>query len=483
MDTGRSGPLSQNVRFARRSTRGLLLGFSAPRVIVLGAAGVVATVALFSGGAVAFVVTAMIWLPLAASSVVRFGGRAAIEWADTAVEYQGRKLTGQTHYRSRVSRPQPAGTLALPGSAAALRLHLDEPSDAAMIHDPHRHTLTAVISVTHPAFALLDDADRAGRVGRWGRVLAGLATTGTCAAVQVLEATVPNPASDQRDWWQRHRSQTQGWASEQYEALLDRVALDSSSHRTTISLSLDLRSASRAVRSAGRGMRGAADVLRADMTSFTEALRLTGLRTGSWLGEQELAEILRGAFDPAHLAAPLDQRVHLAHAGPMAISESWDRLRHDSGWSQVLWINEWPRVSVPADFLHPLVFAPGARRTVCLIARPLATDVALRQIRREKTEAVADSTQKAKIGQLADLSDSQEYEDLLARERSIIAGHTDVSFSGYVTVTAPTRESLYAAVATITRSAGQSCCELRPVYGRQMEAFVTAALPLARTTF
>jgi hypothetical protein len=41
-----------------------------------------------------------------------------------------------------------------------------------MIHDPHRHTLTAVLSVTHPAFALLDDSDRAGRVGRWGRVVA-----------------------------------------------------------------------------------------------------------------------------------------------------------------------------------------------------------------------------------------------------------------------------------------------------------------------
>jgi hypothetical protein len=102
---------------------------------------------------------------------------------------------------------------------------------------------------------------------------------------------------------------------------------------------------------------------------------------------------------------------------------------------------------------------------------------------KRKTEAVADSAQKAKIGQLADLSDTQEYEDLLARERSIIAGHTDVTFSGYVTVTAPTRRALDGAVATIARAAGQSCCELRPIYGHQMEAFVTAALPLARTTF
>lgn len=481
MTTDASRSESTTVRFARRSTRGLLLGLSAPRVIVMGAAGMIATIALFAGGPVAFAVAAIAWLPLAASAVVRVAGRPAVEWAGTAIEYQTRKLAGQTEFRARTSRPRPAGTLALPGSAAALRLHVDEPSGAAMIHDPHRHTLTAVISVTHPAFALLDDSDRAGRVGRWGRLLAGLATTGTCAAVQVLEATVPDPATGQHQWWQTHRSPSHGWAAEQYEALLDQIALDSSTHRSTISLSLDLRAAARAVRAAGRGVRGAAEVLRADMASFSESLRLAGLRAGAWQTERELAAILRGAFDPATGTGPAP--VSLAGAGPIAISESWDRLRHDSGWSQVLWINEWPRISVPPDFLHPVVFAPGVRRAICLLARPLPTDQALRHIRREKTEAVADSTQKAKIGQLADLSDTQEYEDLLARERSIIAGHTDIAFSGYVTVTAPTRQALDDAVATIARAAGQSCCELRPVYGHQLEAFVSSALPLARTTF
>jgi len=359
---------------------------------------------------------------------------------------------------------------------------VDELSGAAMIHDPHRHTLTAVVTVTHPAFALLDDADRVGRVARWGRVLAGLATTGTCAAIQVLEATVPDPALGQRDWWTAHRGSGTGWAAEQYERLLDQVSLDSSTHRATISLALDLKAAARAIRSAGNGVRGGTEVLRADMASLTDALRLAGLRAGPWLGAHELAVIVRDAFDPATAGTP-NPAATLAHAGPIAVSESWDRLRHDSGWSRVLWFTEWPRIAVPPDFLHPLVFAPGTRRTISLVARPLATDIALRQIRREKTEAVADSTQKAKIGQLADLPATPEYADLLARERSLISGHTDVAYTGFVTVTAATPDGLDAAVAAITRAAGQSCCELRPVYGHQMEAFVSAALPFARPTF
>jgi hypothetical protein len=149
----------------------------------------------------------------------------------------------------------------------------------------------------------------------------------------------------------------------------------------------------------------------------------------------------------------------------------------------VLWVSEWPRIAVPPDFLHPLVFAPGVRRTLSIASRPQPTDAALRQIRREKTEAVADSAQKARVGQLADLSDSQEYDDLMARERSVISGHTDVEFTGLLTVTTPTAEALDAAVATITRAAAQASCEVRPLYGRQMQGFIAAALPLGRTTF
>jgi hypothetical protein len=476
------------VRFARLSTRGLLLGFSAPRAAALGAAVVCAAFALFVGGAKAFALSGLLWAPLVLAASVRVGGRPAIEWAGTVAHYGARQAMGQGQFRSRPSKPRPAGTLGLPGDAAALRLHVDQVSGAAMVHDPHRQTLTVVLAVTHPAFALLDDADRAGRTGRWGRALAALAASGSCACVQVLEATVPDPALGQRAWWQAHRTGAGGWAAEQYEALVEEVSLGSSTHRSTLSLSLDLRRASRAVRAAsrgmgGRGLAGAAEVLRRDMASFSESLRLAGLRVSGPLGEAALACMVRDAFDPVAGLDAGSPGANLAHAGPMAVAESWDRLRHDSAWSQVLWVSEWPRISVPADFLHPLVFAPGVRRSLSIFARPVATDAALRQIRREKTEAVSDGAQKARIGQVADLSDAQEYEDLLARERSVIAGHTDVEFTGFVTVTAPSTEELSNAVATISRAAAQACCELRPVYGRQLQAFVSAALPLGRSTF
>jgi hypothetical protein len=62
-----------------------------------------------------------------------------------------------------------------------------------------------------------------------------------------------------------------------------------------------------------------------------------------------------------------------------------------------------------------------------MVAHPLGTREALRRIRKEKTEAVTDSAQRAKIGQIQDLSDHQQYEDVLTREQALVSGHADES--------------------------------------------------------
>jgi Putative type VII ESX secretion system translocon, EccE len=479
-----SGSLNEplTVRFGRRSTRGLLLGFSTLRVAALGLAAVIAVASLIAGGGFGFVVSGLIWAPLAATAFVRVAGRPAVEWVGTASHYGGRKASGQTDYRARITPPRPTGTLGLGGDAASLRFYLERDSGAAMIHDPHRQTLTAVVSVSHPAFVLLDRDNQAQQVSRWGRVLASLAQSGTLAACQVLEATVPDPGDGVADWYQARGMHNGGWADLQYRALLDGARLGSSTHRTTVSIALDMRAAARAIKAAGGGVVGAATVMGQDMASLADSLRQAGLTVGHWLAEPELASIVRHAYDPAVIIEP-HTTATLAHAGPLAISEHWDHLRHDSGWSAVMWVSEWPRIDVPPDFLHPVIFAPGVRRTLSIIARPLPSETALRQLRKEKTEAVADQAQKARVGQIADLSDAQEYQDLIERERSVIAGHTDIEFTGFVTVTAPSLEGLEAARAVVMRAAGAAACEVRPLYGRQAQGFVLAALPLARAPF
>src|SRR5665811_978129 len=189
-------------------------------------------------------------------------------------------------------------------------------------------------------------------------------------------------------------------------------------------------------------MTGAAAVLGQDMAAFESGLRAAELKLTGWLGACELAGVIRGAYDP-DASAQLDGTglgQDLATAGPVAVEEHWDHLRHDSGFSAVLWISQWPRIDVPPHFLHALAFAPGVHKTISITATPLSTAAAMRDIRKAKVEYLTDAAQKNRIGQIADLADAQELADVMTREQALIGGHADMRFTGLIAVTAPAKD-------------------------------------------
>ena len=469
------------VRFGRRSTRGLLLGLSTPRCLSAGAAIGVLVVGLVAAGGVGLVASGLVWAPLLALTFISWQGLALSEWVPVAGHWSARKAAGQTEYRARVSAPRPTGTMALPGDAAALRFYEDPEIGACMVHDPHRQTLSVTVQITHPAYVLLSPIDQHSRVTAWGRLLASLSKSGHCAAVQVLEATVPDPGTGVAGWYDARGIHDGSWADTNYASLLAQSSHGSSAHRTTITVALDMRRAAKAIREAGRGVKGAAAVLRVDMAALEYSLRAAELRVEGWFDVPTLAAVVRQAYDPATILRSGLPGATLCTAGPVGVSEHWSYLRHDSGYSTVLWISEWPREAVAPNFLHPIVFAQGVRRSLSIVVHALGATEAMKQIRKEKTEAITDSAQKAKVGQLQDLSDRQEYDDILAREQALIAGHADMEFSGFVTVTAPDRDELAAAVSQVEQAVGQSTCETRVLFGRQAQGFVVSALPFARS--
>ncbi|WP_457256511.1 SCO6880 family protein [Pedococcus sp. P5_B7] len=467
------------VRFSRLPQRGILLGLSAPRLVCLGLSVAVLVVALFAAGSTGAALTAPLWAGAAAAALVRWRGKTLVDLAPTALHYLWRARTGQTRYRARPEHPRPAGTLALPGDAAALRFLPDPDTGTAMLHDPHQHTLTAVALVRHPAFVLLSPDEQAHRVHGWSRALAHLAATGG-TRVQVLEISLPDAGHGITGWWQTHRAgDPDGWAAREYEQLMTTVVPAAATHRTLVALSLDLRKAGAHIRQSGRGLRGAAAFLKQEMTSLEANLRAADLILDTWLGEPDLAATLRTAYDPRYGAGD-HTPARLEAAGPVAVDEHWDHLRHDTAYSAVLWVKEWPQTAAPSFFLHALIFQPAIRKTLSISYEPVPVEEAMRDIRRAKVEYATDAAQKAKMGVLADLSDSVEAADVLDRERALVAGHADIRFTGMLTITAPTRDELEAAVAEITRAAIQSGCETQRLLGQQARAFTAAALPLAR---
>jgi hypothetical protein len=468
------------VRFGRLPRRGVLLGFSAPRLVCLALAAATITPMLFALGAAGVVVSAPLWLTLLALSVAPWQGQPAIETLPTAGHFAWRHWRGQTRHRVRPDAPRPAGTMALPGDDAALRFHIDA-GGTAMIHDPHAGTLTAVACVQHPAYVLLSPDEQARRVQGWGRALAALANGGVVTRIQILETSLPDSGAGIAGWWRDHGSRDpRQWAAREYDELMRTHAPAASTHRTLIAQCIDLKVARGYIRRHGRGIRGAAAALRQEMSALEGALRSADLQVTGWLDEPGLATAIRTAYDPAADADDTTLNRSLATAGPVAIDEHWDYLRHDSGFSGVLWVNEWPRVDAPPSFLHAMIFRAGVRKTLSITATPVATASALREIRRSKVEYVTDASQKARIGALPDLSDAAEWSDVLDREQAMLNGHADIRFTGLIAVTARTLEELEAALAEMERAAIQCGCETRRLVGRQARAYTAAALPLAR---
>ena len=482
-ETRRDYPLAP-VQFSRLTHRGIILGLSLPQLIVLGIALLTVVAALYIGGGMGLAWTSPVWGAAALLAVIPAGGRKVIEWVPIVARWVWRSYLGQLIGRRRVVKPRPAGTLALPGDAASLREWEDPETGAAMIHDPHAQTLTAILGVSHPAFVLLDPGEQQRRVSGWGRVLASACRSGRIARIQVSERTLPDSGTGLAEWWRQHGTDDGSWAATTYRELIDRAGPAGERHATTISLALDMKTAARQIRTAGGGVRGAAAVLRQEMTTLTTALRAAELASTGWLAPGEVAVILRSAYDPA--AAPAQERHgqlgrDLATAGPVAVTETWDWLRSDSAFHAVLWISEWPRSQVYPGFLAPLVLSNGILRTLALHYTPVRADQAARDLRKKKTELISDAAQRRKIGQVEDAAATAEYEDVLQQEADLTAGHGVLRVSGLVSVSAPTLDALDAAVAAIEQAAIQASCETRRLVGQQAQAFTAAALPLCRT--
>ena len=192
-----------------------------PRAVCrAGAAVCVVVLGLVAGGGIGLVASGLVWVPLLAATFVTWQGLALCEWVPVVGHWNARKVARQSEYRARVSVPRPAGTMALPGDAAALRFYEDPESGACMVHDPHRQSLSVTVAVTHPAYVLLSAGDQQSRVSAWGRLLASLSKSGYCAAIQVLEATVPDPGTGVAGWYERRGTHDGGWADTNYAALL-----------------------------------------------------------------------------------------------------------------------------------------------------------------------------------------------------------------------------------------------------------------------
>jgi hypothetical protein len=483
MTTIQDAPVTHT--FGRRDRGGLLIGFRAPQLILLGLGFTAMLTGLLvggaSGGGAGFAVLTL----LAFVALFPVQGRALVDWVRPLANYLFARLNGQSRYLGgpfALRRCGDRARLDIPGLGQHLRLYeartLDGPVAAMRIGD--RWTL--VLRVRGANYVLADRASQERRISAWGALLSQGGQEGSrIAALQWLERTIPDSGHDLARWWHQQGDEQAPYAAA-YSQLIDRAGPAATRHETYLAVSIDAHRLRRAIRQAGGGPEGTTKVLLGELTWVTQALRSADIEVLGTLDAPDLARLVRGQYDPASSNALDDD--HPAPtpitAGPMAAVPHWDYYRTDSGVHAVYWIAEWPSVSVEAAWIYPLIALGGVRRTVTVTAEPIPPSRSMRELRSLRVAKRADEAQRHRLGQVETAQDDQEYASLERRERELVSGHTEYRFTGWITVTATDRDGLEASCAQVEQVAVRSALEVRRVYGEVDQAFLFAALPLTR---
>jgi len=475
--------------FGRRDRGGILLGFRAAQLVVLGAGFASILVGLLTAGMAGATIGLGILCAAGFLSLYPVQGRPLIDWVRPVLTYAHARVTGRRRYlggRHALHRCRSVPRLDLPGLGQRLRVYEIHTPDGplALLRMEDRWTL--VVQVRGSNYVLADRAHQERRIAAWGALLSQSGQEGSrIAALQWLERTVPDSGHDLQRWWTDHGDPNAAYA-ERYADLIQGAGPAATRHEAFLAVSIDGHRLRRPIRQAGGGPEGTARVLRAELAWVKQALSRAEIDIVGDLGPADLARLVRTQYDPA-ATTTIDHRIgHRTAAltpvaaGPMAAEVGWDHYRSDTGVHAVYWIAEWPAVPVEAAWIYPLIALGGIRRTVSLTCEPIPPSRSLREIRGQRVAKRADDAQRRRLGQVETAQDDDEYDALERRERELVRGHTEYRYTGWITVTATSRDELEAACALIEQAAVRSALEVRRVYGEVDQAFLVGALPLTQ---
>jgi hypothetical protein len=515
-----------------------MFGMSGPRVLMLGAASLLAvwpfTVADLLFGVI-------VW-PIAAITIglvfFRVRGRTADEWISGYISYRLGKRRDLHKFASGALAPDANPVIDtadlepeaseeesgdettvitaqhghgrgkkrkradLPGVLAPIEILEDEFPDGtpiAIVHHRIDKTFTAVARITYPGLGLVDTDRREQRVAGWGGLLAGLCTEGNpIIRVQAFQRLLPESGAALRRWHFDHSDPEAPEVTQAItEGLLSTATLATSSRESFLAFTMDARRAASAIRSAGGGSRAASAVLARHVISLTASIGGADLAVQSWLRPRELAEVVRSAFTP-DMARSLAERREAADKGglPAGIDPVLARpasaearpgyYLHDGAASITYWVYDWPRSRTYSTVLAPLLGEGQHRRTFSMHHEPLGPRKAEKEVMKERTARSVAVRMRQRTGQIVPEHEQAALDRAAQQDVERANGHGLVRFTGLITVTVTdfddisetSHRELEDAAAALEADAAAARIEIDRMWNTQDIGFAMAALPL-----
>ena len=491
-------------RFAPLDRTGWLLGLSGAQCLTL-AAGTLAAGMLLNARAPA----PSVLVPLALAAVVAFApwdGRPAHQWIPALTRTGLLRLRGRQTWVAELPllpwRPDDAGVRpSLPPFLDGLILtdsgslgRCGGPAVAGgsvgVVFDRRHRTASASLRAVGRGFTLLDRAEQDRLAALWGDVLAGFcAERSAVRSVRVTEWAGPDALEEFARFADgRRRASGESPALESYRQLLVDAASTAIHHEVLVTVTVALNRLRRRHRGEASSEDAATTVLLEELRLFSARLEEAGVSVTGPLTSTETAEAIRMRCDPTAIQparrkntslAAMAGLVSLWNWGPLATRFLWDHLQIDGARHRTYWVAEWPRLDVPANWIEPLLLHGSGTRTFTLHCEPVPPSRSRRRVDRDATRLAADEEQRSRAGFRVGARHRRCESAVLEREADLVAGHAELEFAGFLTVSAPSDEELERTCADYEQAAAQAGLELRPVHGQHDHGFV-CALPLGR---
>ena len=189
-----------------------------------------------------------------------------------------------------------------------------------------------------------------------------------------------------------------------YEQLLTEAGSSSTRHEVLVTVTIDGGKVRPGRRHEGDRITTAVELLLTEMKLFSQCLQGAGLLVSQPLSPGEWARAMRLRLDPtcrnrldarSRSLADTAGEVSLANAGPISAESTWTAWHTDGAWHRGLYVADWPRLDVPADWMRDLMLYNGAVRTVSVFFEPIPRSKSQRSITREAAKIESDAQQRA----------------------------------------------------------------------------------------
>src|SRR4051794_16398347 len=227
--------------FGRRDRGGLLLGFRASQLLVLGTGVTAVLVGLLTAGGRGGLVGVLLCCLAGVVALVPVQGRPLVDWARPVTHYLFLRVTGRGRYLGgarALHRSRHVPRLDLPGLGQALRVLETQTPLGPVAVLRYRDRWTIVLEVTGTSYVLADRATQHRRVTAWGALLPQPGQEGPpIAALQWLDPPPPDPGHALTEGWPPRGAPPPPYATA-YRALIGGGGPAATRHETYLAVSI-----------------------------------------------------------------------------------------------------------------------------------------------------------------------------------------------------------------------------------------------------